>query len=76
MKAVFNANAVVAGGGFYDLLRLTARRADPALAETLEEELFADERRRYSGPIVDAVDVLRYRHQVATTFAKAHGGTR
>ena len=76
MMALFNTNAVVAGGGFYDLLRLMARRADPALAEILEEGLFADERRRSSGPIVDAVDVLRYRHQVATTFAKAQGGTR
>jgi hypothetical protein len=54
--------------GFYDHLRIAVRRAPPSVADELEGAIFADERRRRSGPISDAIDTLRSRQGLANAF--------
>jgi len=54
--------------GFYDHLRIAVRRAPPSMSDELEAAVFADERRRRSGPISDAIDTLRSRQQLANAF--------
>ena len=51
--------------GFYQHIRLAARRIPPEFADELETVLTSDERRRRSETIIDAVDILRIRRQMA-----------
>jgi hypothetical protein len=51
--------------GLGDLVRLAGRRLPPELADELEALLFEDERWHNSGPLADAVEVLRLRRRIA-----------
>jgi hypothetical protein len=51
--------------GFYALVRLAARRMPPEFADDLETVLTRDERRSPSETIIDAIDIVRTRLQMA-----------
>ena len=51
--------------GFYDLVRLAARRLPPSLVDDFEAVLEQRERLARSVPLAEAADLLRFRHQMS-----------
>jgi len=46
------------------------------MADDFEAVVLADERRRRSTPVIDAIEVLRARQQLALAFAPEHKESR